>query len=138
MRPLGPFASALLLCPGPAGCVGFPCADTCVRDACALPRVACFTSIWQARESAFSEFFSRTRRGRPSNELLAPPARVSRMWGVERDTRASLGRRGARGDGLVVVSWASLVVAAESGLGVAASHRVGHLRWGGRVRHVSV
>ena len=36
------------------------------------------------------------------------------MWGVERDPGASLGRRGARGDGLVVVFWASLVVAAES------------------------
>ena len=47
-------------------------------------------------------------------EPLAPSVRVPRMWGVERDPRASLGRRGARGDGLVVVFWASLVVAVES------------------------
>ena len=50
--------------------------------------------------------------------------RAPRMWGVERDTGASMGRRGTRGDGLVVVFWASLVVAVES----AARRRVGTRR----------
>ena len=36
------------------------------------------------------------------------------MWGVERDPRASLGRRGAHGDGLVEVFGASAAVAVES------------------------
>ena len=62
--------------------------------------------------------------GTPPYEPLGPPVRVPRMWGVERDPRASLGRRGARGDGLVVVFWASLVVAAESPR-VAVGHPVG-------------
>ena len=50
--------------------------------------------------------------------------RIPRMWGVDRDHRASLGRRGAQGDGLVVVFWTSLVVAAESPR-VAVGHPVG-------------
>ena len=37
----------------------------------------------------------------------------ARMWGVERDPRASLGRRGARGGGLVVVFWALLPMSNE-------------------------
>ena len=68
----------------------------------------------------------------PPYEPLGPPVRVPRMWGVERDPRASLGRRGARGDGLVVVFWASLVAAAESPR-VAVGHPVGR-----DVCHVSV
>ena len=36
------------------------------------------------------------------------------MWGVERDPRASLGRRGAHGDGLVGVFRAVSVAAVES------------------------
>ena len=36
------------------------------------------------------------------------------MWGVERDPRASLGRRGAHGDGLVGVFGAVSVAAVES------------------------
>ena len=51
--------------------------------------------------------------------------RAPRMWGVERDIGASMGRRGMRGDGLVVVFWASLVMAVES----AVRRRVG-TRWG--------
>ena len=53
--------------------------------------------------------------------------RAPRMWGVERDIGASMGRRGMRGDGLVVVFWASLVMAVES----AVRRRVG-TRWVGR------
>ena len=36
------------------------------------------------------------------------------MWGVARDPRASLGRRGAHGDGLMGVFRALLVAAVES------------------------
>ena len=55
--------------------------------------------------------------GTPPYEPLAPPMRVLRMWGVERNPRVSLGRRGARGGGLAVVFWASLVVWACGGGG---------------------
>ena len=40
--------------------------------------------------------------------------RAPRMWGVARDPRASLGRRGAHGDGLMGVFRALLVAAVES------------------------
>ena len=42
-------------------------------------------------------------RQTPLYELLGPPVRAPRMWGVERDPKASLGSRGARGDGTLVV-----------------------------------
>ena len=86
-----------------------------------------FTSIWDRNQECsfhiYGAFFTYTP-GTPPYEPLAQPARVPRMWVVERDPRASLGRRGARGDGLVVVFWASLVVATESPR-VAVGHPVG-------------
>ena len=69
----------------------------------------------------------------PRYKPLGPPTRVPRMWGVERDPWTSLGRQGARGDGLVVVFWGVV----GGGGGVAARRR-GDTRWGGRVCHVSV
>ena len=39
----------------------------------------------------------------PPYKTPSQPMRAPRMWGVERDPRASLGRRGAHGDGLVGV-----------------------------------
>ena len=53
----------------------------------------------------YEGFFTYTP-GTSRYEPLAPPVRVPRMWGMERDPRASLGRRRARGDGLVMVFWA--------------------------------
>ena len=47
-------------------------------------------------------------------EALGQPMRDPRMWGVALDPRASLGRRGAHGAGLVVVFWALSVAAVES------------------------
>ena len=69
--------------------------------------------------------FNTTSHKVPPYEPLGPPMRAPRMWGVERDIGASMGRRGMRGDGLVVVFWASLVMAVES----AVRRRVG-TRWG--------
>ena len=40
--------------------------------------------------------------------------RAPRMWSLAGDPRASLGRRGAHGDGLMVVFWALSVAAVES------------------------
>ena len=52
--------------------------------------------------------------GTPPYELPGRPMRAPRMWGVERDPRASLGRRGAHGDGLAGVFGAVSVAAVES------------------------
>ena len=49
----------------------------------------------------------------PRYKPLGPPTRVPRMWGMERDPRASLGRRGAHRGGLLVVFGAPSVVAVE-------------------------
>ena len=49
----------------------------------------------------------------PPYESLCPPTRAPRMWGMERDPRAPLGRRGAQRGGLVVVFGGSLGVAVE-------------------------
>ena len=50
----------------------------------------------------------------PPYKPPSQPMRAPRMWGVERDPRASLGRRGAHGDGLVGVFGAVSVAAVES------------------------
>ena len=49
----------------------------------------------------------------PPHESLRPPTRAPRMWGMERDPRAPLGRQGAQRGGLVVVFKGSLGVAVE-------------------------
>ena len=64
--------------------------------------------------------------GTPPYEPLDPPVRDPRMWGVERDPRASLGRRGAHGDGLVGVFGAVSVAAVESLRGTVARWRHGN------------
>ena len=50
----------------------------------------------------------------PPYEPLGLPIRAPRMWGMGRDPIASLGRRGAHGDGLMGMFGAMFVVAAES------------------------
>ena len=50
----------------------------------------------------------------PPYELLGHPMRAPRMWGVERDPRASLGRQGKHWDSLVGVFGAVSVAAVES------------------------
>ena len=57
----------------------------------------------------------------PPYKTPSQPMRAPRMWGVERDPRASLGRRGAHGDGLVGVFQGGV----RGRGGVAARHR-GH------------
>ena len=59
------------------------------------------------------KFFTYT----PGTPPYDPPGqlmRAPRMWGVERDPRASLGRRGAHGEGLVGVFGAVSMAAVES------------------------
>ena len=69
----------------------------------------CLRRIDRTGSVIYEGFFTYTP-GTSRYEPLAPPVRVPRMWGMERDPRASLGRRRARGDGLVMVFWALVVV----------------------------
>ena len=87
-------------------------------------------------KSFTAEFFTYTP-GTPPYEPLAPPARVPRIWGVEMGPRTSVGRRGARGDGLVESRCGVLGVVGGGG-GVAARRRGAPAVGREGVPHVSV
>ena len=66
-----------------------------------------------SQERSLQAFFSLYMPTTPPYESLCPSPRTPRMWSVERDPRAPLGRRGAQQGGLVVVFGGSLGVAVE-------------------------
>ena len=72
-----------------------------------------------SQERSLLTFFNLYMPTTPPYESLRLPTRAPRMWGVERDPGAPLGRRGVQRGGLVVVFGGSRV---GGGGGAAARH----------------